>query len=198
MTPYSERIHIEYLCNTPEILTVEASFSGERPVRFHLETRASVWRKVVEQGWYAQPNLIIVSKLDDSELSAIVYESLQAERALRYRPWQSPNAAQRPSRTDEHRVEYYGDPDEIPRDRWIDVAVHLKNGDILALTVETPFDIDYSMRDDGIAFYRCLDLLIVREIDRELVERAVASLVNDDIYRYGILSDSKSEPPSDD
>jgi hypothetical protein len=186
-----ERFEMERGPIAAEPLIVGANFPGEPRVRFHAETLESIRTKIDARGWYALPGLIIVSSFDDLELTQAIGKALIVERRYQYRPWKGSNHTRRRTEAIEPRVEYHGDPASCGENGWIDVAIHLPTGAIFLLTIETPPSIEHEMADGGYPSFYCPDLVVVPRLEREVIERAAAALIADDISLYGILADAE-------
>lgn len=185
------RIKYTHLGDRAVPRTAQANFPGESTVLFRIELLENVNRAVQEQGWYAQPNLIIQFDASNSRLDEAVRNALLTERTYDYRAWLNATTVAKTHTKQQYNIEYYGDPDSGDLDSgWIDVAIKLIDGNAYTLTIETMPSIELMATEDqqlgAPPFFYCPDLLLVKRIDRTLIGQAVAAIIND-IPRYGIL-----------
>lgn len=90
-------------------------------------------------------------------------------------------------------IEFRESLDDLdPEDDNCDVWVRLDDGRAYSITVATPKNIYWCMDNEGIDFFIGCPPLLVRRLDRDNIERAIRTLVDDVDFLpvYGVLMTS--------
>lgn len=83
-----------------------------------------------------------------------------------------------------------GERGENPLNDNVDVRVQLQDGRSFAFTAFTPLNLMTQMDREGLGYFLCPDMLVLRELSEANIQAAVEEMLEDgEIERYGILQD---------